>query len=281
MDMSHAESAERTPGTQRSFDELRDNLRYLTLEQPAPLVWLITLNHPAKRNALSVPLLAELRRVLVAAEACDEVRAAVLTGGERFFSAGADIADMAARGVAGYADPARLSSWKAIENFSKPLIAAVNGFAIGGGNELMMLADIVIAADDATFSQREIVIGALPGDGATQRLPRAIGKTLAMKLVLTGEPLSADEAQRHGLVTEVVAPARVIARAVELASLIAARAPLAVRLAKRCVLDAFETSLQLGLQCEYRANLDVFKTEDRAEGHRAFVEKRAPSFKGR
>jgi enoyl-CoA hydratase len=258
-----------------------EDLQYLKLEQPVEFVWLITLNHHDKRNALCVPLLAELARVLAAAEVSDDVRAVVLTGGERFFSAGADIADMAARGGAAYADPVRLASWKAIETFPKPLIAAVNGFAIGGGHELVMLADIVVAADDATFSQREIVIGALPGDGATQRLPRVLGKTLAMKLVLTGEPLTAAEAERHGLVTEVVAPARSIARAIEIASLIAARAPLAVQLAKRAVLDSFETSLQQGLEREHQANLDVFKTEDRAEGHRAFVEKRPPHFKGR
>jgi enoyl-CoA hydratase len=258
-----------------------EDLQYLKLEKPAELVWLITLNHHDKRNALSVALLAELARVLAAAEVSDDVRAVVLTGGERFFSAGADIADMAARGVAAYADPVRLASWKAIEMFPKPLIAAVNGFAIGGGHELVMLADIVVAADDAAFSQREIVIGALPGDGATQRLPRVLGKTLAMKLVLTGEPLTAAEAERHGLVTEVVTPARSIARAIEIASLIAARAPLAVRLAKRAVLDSFETSLQGGLEREHQVNLDVFKTEDRAEGHRAFVEKRPPHFKGR
>lgn len=258
-----------------------DDLQYVKLEQADRFVWVVTLNHHAKRNALGVALLAELARVFAAAESRDDVRAVVLTGGERFFSAGADIADMSARGVAAYADPERLRCWKAIEAFAKPLVAAVNGFAIGGGCELMMLADIVVAADDATFSQREIAIGALPGDGATQRLPRALGKALAMKLVLTGEPLSAADAERHGLVTEIVAPSRTIARAIEIATLVATRAPLAVQLAKRAVLDAFETVLQPGLQREYEANLKVFETEDRAEGHRAFVEKREPQFKGR
>jgi enoyl-CoA hydratase len=277
MNTAHIERSGAAPVPLAAFEDLQ----YLKLEQPIGFVWVITLNHHDKRNALCVPLLVELARVLAAAEVSDEVRAVVLTGGERFFSAGADIADMAARGVAGYADPVRLASWKAIETFPKPLIAAVNGFAIGGGHELVMLADIVVAADDATFSQREIVIGALPGDGATQRLPRVLGKSLAMKLVLTGEPLTVAEAERHGLVTDVVTPSRTIARAVEIASLIAARAPLAIRLAKRAVLDSFETTLQQGLEREHQANLDVFRTEDRAEGHRAFVEKRPPHFKGR
>lgn len=258
-----------------------DALQNVTLDTRCEFVWLVALNREAKRNALSIPLLAELAAVLRAAAASDAVRAVVLTGSPRFFSAGADIADMSARGVEGYADPARLAHWKAIERFPKPLIAAVNGYAIGGGSELAMLADIVVAADDATFSQREIVIGALPGDGATQRLPRTIGKALAMKLVLTGEPMSAADAQRHGLVAEVVGPARTVPRALELATLIATHAPLAVQLAKRAVLDAFETTLQDGLAREFRANLEVFKTEDRAEGHRAFVEKRKPRFTGR
>ncbi len=257
------------------------SLRFVKVDRPAHLVWKITLNNPGKRNALGVSLLAELERVIVAAEAGDDVRAVVLTGGDEFFCAGADIADMAARGVEAYADPARLKSWKTIETFSKPLIAAVNGFAIGGGNELAMLADIVVAGTTASFSQREIVIGALPGDGATQRLTRVLGKPLAMKLMLTGEPMSAQDAERHGLVAEVVDPQHTIARAVELASVIASRAPVAVRLIKRAVLDSFETVLQEGLKREHEANLEVFKTQDRAEGHRAFVEKRLPRYVGR
>lgn len=269
--------AERTHLHAAALDTLND----VTLEMPCEFVWLVTLTREAKRNALSIPLLAELAAVLHAAAGDDSVRAVVLSGGPRFFSAGADVADMSARGVASYADPLRLEHWKAIEQFPKPLIAAVNGYAIGGGSELAMLADIIVAADDATFSQREIMIGALPGDGATQRLPRAIGKALAMKLVLTGEPMSAADALQHGLIAEMVEPARTVPRALELAKLIATHAPQAVRLAKRAVLDAFETTLQDGLAHEFRANLDVFKTEDRAEGHRAFVEKRKPRFVGR
>jgi enoyl-CoA hydratase len=256
-------------------------LRLIKLEQPAPFVWQITLDLPAKRNALTLPLLGELEQVLLAARASAAVRAVVLTGGTDFFSAGADIADMSARGVDGYADPVRLARLKTVADFPKPLVAAVNGFAIGGGNELVMLTDIVVAARNATFSQREIVIGGLPGDGATQRLPRAVGKALAMKMILTGEPLSAIDAERHGLVSELTEPGQTIARAVEIATLIAAQAPISVQLAKRAVLASFETPLQEGIERELQANREGFETEDRAEGMRAFMDKRPARFIGR
>jgi enoyl-CoA hydratase len=257
------------------------DLRLVKLAQPAQFVWQITLNHPAKRNALSLPLLGELERVLIAARESDDVRAVVLTGGPDFFCAGADIADMSVRGADGYADPVRLACLKTVASFPKPLIAAVNGFAIGGGNELVMLTDIVVAARTAVFSQREIVIGGLPGDGCTQRLPRIVGKALAMKMILTGEALSAVDAERHGLVSELTEPADTIARAVEIAKLIAAHAPKSVQLAKRAVLDSFETPLQEGLARELQINLEGFDTEDRMEGMLAFIEKRPPRFVGR
>ncbi|HTK02321.1 MAG TPA: enoyl-CoA hydratase-related protein [Bordetella sp.] len=266
-----------SPDTVAAFADLS----LIRLEQPAPFVWLITMNHRAKRNALSLPLLGEIEQVLLAARDSDAVRAVVLTGGNDFFSAGADIADMAARGVDAYADPLRLARWKTIETFPKPLIAAVNGFAIGGGSELMMLADIIIAARDASISQREIAIGGLPGDGATQRLPRLLGKALAMKMILTGEPLPAVDAERFGLVSELAEPARTIPRAIEIAAQIAAHAPLSVKLAKRAVLASFETGLQEGLSREIDINREGFATEDRAEGMRAFMEKRTPRFTGR
>jgi enoyl-CoA hydratase len=256
-------------------------LQFIKIEQPADFVWLVTLHHHEKRNALSIAMLGEIEQVLIAATGSAEVRAVVLTGHDDYFSAGADIADMSARGYEGYADPLRFERWRTIETFPKPLIAAVNGYALGGGNELAMLADIVVAGSTATFSQREITIGGLPGDGGTQRLPRVLGKSLAMKMVLTGEALSAIDAERHGLIAEVVDPSRTVARAVELAVLIAARAPLSVQLAKRAVLDAFDTSLSEGKEREREANRAVFETEDRAEGHRAFVEKRTPHFVGR
>jgi enoyl-CoA hydratase len=255
--------------------------QFIKLTHPADYVWQITLDHHEKRNALSIALLGEIERVLIAAQASDDVRVVVLTGQDGYFCAGADVADMSARGYDGYADPLRLERWKTVETFPKPLSAAVNGYAIGGGNELAMLADIVIAGSTATFSQREIVIGGLPGDGGTQRLPRAIGKSLAMKMILTGEAMSAQDAERHGLVAEVVDPSRTVLRAVELAVVIAARAPLSVQLAKRAVLDAFDTTLSEGKAREREANRAVFATQDREEGHRAFVEKRAPRFVGR
>ena len=256
------------------------SLGLIKLEQPVPFVWLITMNHHAKRNALSLALLGEIEQVLRAARDSETVRSVVLTGGVDFFSAGADIADMAARGVDAYADSLRLARWKAIETFPKPLIGAVNGFAIGGGSELMMLADIIVAARDASISQREIVIGGMPGDGATQRLPRLVGKALAMKMILTGEPLSAVDAERFGLVSELTESMHTISRAIEIAAQIAAHAPLSVQLAKREVLTSFETGLQEGLMREIELNREGFATEDRAEGMRAFLEKRPPYFIG-
>jgi enoyl-CoA hydratase len=242
-------------------------------------VQLFELNHPAKRNCLSKEVLRELSQALQEAEKDAQTRVVVLTGQLTFFSAGADVADMATRGVAAYLDPERLEFWKTIEDFRKPLIAAVNGYAFGGGFELALLADIVIAGANARFGLPEVKIGAIPGDGGTQRLPALIGKSKAMRMILTGEPISADEALREGIVSEVVEPSNTVATAIALAKTIAERPAKAVALAKEAVLGSLRPMLQPGLRKERELMVRVFETKDRAEGHRAFVEKRPPQFR--
>ncbi len=261
--------------------ELRDREQLVLADRPAAGVLLLTLNRPQKLNALSKALLDVLRDHLAAAEADGGIGCVVLTGAGRAFSAGADISDMLERGVASYADPERLECWRAIENFSKPIIAAVNGYALGGGLELALLCDIVIAAEGARFATPEITIGSFPGDGGTQRLPRIVGKSFAMQMVLTGEMVDAALAERKGLVSEVVSSERLLPRVAEIAGSIAAKSDAITPFAKRAVLAAFETTLDEGLRHERQLTMEAFATEDRTEGLRAFAEKRSPAFKGR
>lgn len=253
----------------------------LLASRPRPGVLLVTLDRPEKRNALSTALVVELAETLARATADDDVRCLVLTGDDRAFSAGADIREMVEGGLAALADDRRLRAWDAIEAFEKPLVAAVNGVCFGGGNELAMLADIVVAGETARFGQPEINIGIIPGDGATQRLTRAVGKALAMKLVLTGEPMDARTAREAGLVAEVTPPDRTLERALDLAASIAEKAPLAARLAKAAVLAAFDLPLGGGLAVERKLLYRAFQTADRTEGMTAFLEKRRPRFTGR
>jgi enoyl-CoA hydratase len=243
-------------------------------------VLLLRLNRPAQRNALSGELLRQAAAILLRAEVDGAVRCVVVTGDERAFSAGADIKEMQRDGFRAISDHARQSAWQVIERFSKPMIAAVRGLCLGGGLELAMLADIIIAAEDAVFGQPEITIGIFPGDGATQRLTRVIGKSLAMKMVLSGEPVTASELLQRGLVAEVHPAAHVVERATTLGKLIASRAPIAARLAKKAVLAAYETSLSAGLDVERRVLRLAFHTADQREGMAAFVEKRTPKFTG-
>lgn len=244
-------------------------------------VGLIRLNRPKVLNALNAETFAEVSGAVRALDADDAVRAVVITGSARAFAAGADIAEMAGREAADLLTDTRLAQWEAIRNARKPLIAAVAGFCLGGGNELAMSCDIVVAAENATFGQPEINLGILPGGGGTQRLVRAVGKSLAMEMILNDRRLGADEALRVGLVSRVVPTERLLDEAIALARQIAARAPLAVRLAKRSVLRAFDTTLEVGLEVERHNFSLLFATEDQKEGMRAFLEKRPAEWKGR
>ncbi len=240
----------------------------------APHVLQLTLNRPDKRNALSNALILDLADALDEAATDRAVRCVVLRGGERVFSAGADISEMRARGFAAIDNDPRRRAWDRITRFGKPLVAAVEGYAYGGGHELMLLADVVVAARDARFAQPEISIGILPGDGATQRIARVAGKSLTMLMVLTGEPITAETALRAGLVAELTEPGQAATRALAIATTIATKSPGAARLAKEAVLAAWETTLAAGLQAERAAIRHAFTSPDQAEGMAAFFEKR-------
>ncbi|HCN65715.1 MAG TPA: 2,3-dehydroadipyl-CoA hydratase [Pseudomonas sp.] len=252
----------------------------LAVEFIKPGVRLITLQRPQALNALTTQLLGELADELNAAQSDHNTHAVVITGSAKAFAAGADINEMAERNLVGILDDPRQASWQTLTRFSKPLIAAVNGFALGGGCELAMHADIIIAGEDARFGQPEINLGIMPGAGGTQRLLRAVGKSMAMQMVLTGEPISARQALRSGLVSEVTQPEFTVERALHIAHSIATKAPLAVRLAKEALLKAMDTDLASGLRLERHAFTLLAGTRDRDEGIRAFQEKRRPAFTG-
>ncbi|GAB0151574.1 MULTISPECIES: 2,3-dehydroadipyl-CoA hydratase PaaF [Marinobacterium] len=241
----------------------------------------ITLNRPEAYNALRTQLLSELADVLQQCSDNDSVRAVVITGNEKVFAAGADIKEMAALDAVGVLNDPRVLHWRRIAQFPKPLIAAVNGFALGGGCELVMHADIVIAGDNAQFGQPEINLGIIPGAGGTQRLIRTVGKSMAMQLVLSGEFISAQQARDFGLISEVTIPERSLERATELARKIATKPPIAVRQAKEVLLKAYDTTLDSGLSLERKAFTLLAATEDRNEGIAAFMEKRKPNFTGK
>ena len=252
----------------------------LAVEFPQPGVRLITLQRPQALNALTSALLGELAEQLDIAQADPDTRAVVLTGSRKAFAAGADLKEMAARTLVGILDDPRQESWQRITRFNKPLIAAVNGFALGAGCELAMHADIIIAGEDARFGQPEINLGIMPGAGGTQRLLRAVGKSMAMQMVLSGEPITARQARHAGLVSEVTQPELCVERALQLASQIASKAPLAVRLAKEALLKAMDTDLASGLRFERHAFTILAGTRDRDEGIQAFEQKRTPTFTG-
>ena len=241
----------------------------------------ITLNRPEAYNALRTNLLQEMADTLDAAALNDEVKTVLVTGGEKVFAAGADIKEMASLDAVGVMNDPRPTYWRRINAFPKPMVAAVNGFALGGGCELMMHCDIVIAGDNAQFGQPEINLGIIPGAGGTQRLVRAVGKSMAMQLVLSGEFISAEQGRDFGLVSEVVIPERTLERARQLAEKIATKPPIAVRLAKEAILKSYETTLDSGLNLERKAFTMLAATEDRNEGIAAFMEKRKPNFTGK
>ncbi|WP_206201903.1 enoyl-CoA hydratase-related protein [Terasakiella sp. SH-1] len=241
----------------------------------------IRINRPKARNALRTQLLKELSEVLGKATHDDAVRAVVLTGGDKVFAAGADITEMADKTPVDVMNDPRAAYWLAIRNFPKPMIGAVNGFCLGGGNELAMHCDVLIAGTSAQFGQPEINLGIIPGAGGTQRLTQMIGKSKAMKLVLSGQFMSANEAERAGLVGEVCEPELTIEKATALAKLIASKPPVAARLAKESVLKASDAMLHEGMAFERRSFTTLFATEDKQEGVSAFMEKRKPTFKGR
>ncbi|MFT2011137.1 enoyl-CoA hydratase-related protein [Pontibacter sp. 13R65] len=246
-----------------------------------PHVALIQLNRPKELNALNLQLMAQLRDALRQLDAEEVVRTIIITGNDRAFAAGADIKEMAGKSAVDMLITDQFATWDQIRKTKKPVIAAVSGFALGGGCELAMTCDMIVASETAVFGQPEIKLGIMPGAGGTQRLTRAIGKAKAMEMVLTGKTLSAHDAERFGLVNRVVPVDLYLDEAVRLASEIASMSPVAVRLAKESVNRAHETSLDEGLHFERKNFYLCFASEDQKEGMQAFVEKRPANFKGK
>ncbi|HEY7657086.1 MAG TPA: enoyl-CoA hydratase-related protein [Burkholderiales bacterium] len=251
------------------------------LERPAEAVVLLRLNRPEARNALNLEVRKLLAKHLSGFGEDTTTRAIVLTGNDKSFAAGADIKEMAEAGTIEMLQRGVHKLWRAIGACPKPVIAAVSGYALGGGCELAMTCDIIVAGESARFGQPEVNIGIIPGGGATQRLTRAIGKYKAMKYILTGELFSAREALDMGLVSEVVPDPEVEGRAIDLARQIAALPPLAVQLAKEAVLAGMDAPLTSALALEAKSAQILFSSQDQKEGMRAFIEKRKPRFTGR
>ena len=249
--------------------------------EPDPPIATITLDRPRVLNALSPAVIAEVGQALSELETDDAVRAVVITGGPKVFAAGADIGDMAERSAAEQLNRDQTGAWSPISGFKKPLIAAVNGYCLGGGCELALMCDVIIAGDSARFGQPEINLGIIPGAGGTQRWPRTAGKFAAMEVMLTGGMISARRAYELGLANKVVPAEMSVAVAQRMARQLAEKPPVAVRLAKESVQKAFETSLAEGLAAERRSFYFLFSTDDQKEGMRAFLEKRKGVFKGR
>ena len=251
------------------------------LSEVSGSVGTITLNRPKVLNALSPELIGEVTAAIREFEADPAVGAVVLTGGPKVFAAGADIGDMAERTPVDQLTRDQTGRWAAISALTKPLIAAVNGYALGGGCELALMCDLIVAGDNARFGQPEINLGIIPGAGGTQRWPRTAGKYAAMEANLGGRPITAQRAYQLGLVNKVVPAEATITIAQRLAAELAAKPPLALRMAKESVNAALETPLQQGLAVERRNFYFLFATEDQKEGMRAFLEKRRGVFKGR
>ena len=244
-------------------------------------VGVVLMNRPKQLNALSGELMGAVVGALQELDADPEIRAIVLGGGERAFAAGADIAELAAGTPVTLYQNRRLDQWDTIRGLHTPVVAAVSGYCLGGGCELAMVCDLIVASETAKFGQPEINLGVLPGAGGTQRLTRAVGKAIAMDMILTGRMIGAREALTLGLVARVVAREAWLDEAKRVAGEIAAKGPIAVRLAKEAVDQAFEVPLSAGVEFERRAFYLARSSEDATEGLTAFVEKRAPDFQGR
>ncbi|HHG8774393.1 TPA: 2,3-dehydroadipyl-CoA hydratase PaaF [Raoultella planticola] len=241
----------------------------------------LTLHRPQARNALNNALLGQIAEALEAAATDSQISVCVISGNSRFFAAGADLNEMAEKDLPATMDDIRPRLWARIDAFPKPLIAAVNGYALGAGCELALLCDLVVAGDNARFGLPEITLGIMPGAGGTQRLIRSVGKALASRMVLSGESIDAQRAQQAGLVSEITPAPLTDEYALKLAATIARHSPLALRAAKQALRQAQEVSLQAGLQQERQLFTLLSATEDRREGINAFLQKRTPEFKGR
>jgi enoyl-CoA hydratase len=241
---------------------------------------LIRLNRPKELNALNLQLMLELKQALAQLDDDENIRCIIITGNQQAFAAGADIKQMENKNAIDLLKIDQFETWDQIRKTKKPVIAAVSGFALGGGCELAMTCDMIVAAESAKFGQPEIKIGIMPGAGGTQRLTRAVGKALAMEMVLTGKFISAEEAWKAGLINRVVPDEVYLDEAVNLAREICQMSPIAARLAKESVLKAFETGLQEGLYFERKNFYMCFASNDQKEGMKAFIEKRKPEFTG-
>jgi enoyl-CoA hydratase len=244
-------------------------------------VGIVTINRPQVRNALNHQTIAEIIQALEAFDRDPAVRCLILTGNDRAFAAGADVTEMVEAGAVDVLADDNFGRWARIRALTKPLIAAVSGYAFGGGCELALMCDLIVASETAQFGQPEVKIGIIPGAGGTQRWTRTVGKVRAMEVVLTGDPVSAADAGKMGLVNRVAPVGEYLEEAKRLAVMIASRPPLAVRLAKEAVNYAYEASLSAGLDYERRLFYLLFASEDKREGMRAFLEKRPGAFKGR
>jgi enoyl-CoA hydratase/carnithine racemase len=250
-------------------------------ERPAEGVALVRINRPQALNALNAEVGTLLARLMAELGEEPALRCIVLAGNEKAFAAGADIKEMAALNPTEAMQHGTFKVWRAVAACRKPVIAAVNGFALGGGCEMAMACDIIIAGESAKFGQPEVKIGIIPGGGGTQRLPRAVGKYKAMRYLLTGDVFGARDAAQMGLVSEVVPDAEVEKRALDMAKQIAELPPLAVEHIKEAVLQGLDASLEAGLTLETKGIQLLFASEDQKEGMAAFIEKRKPKFRGR
>jgi len=244
-------------------------------------IGVVQLNRPSVLNAINFELLSELVNALEEFDNDAAVKVIILTGSGRAFAAGADLAEMSQKTPVDLTLGRRFELWDRIRKISKPIIAAVDGYCLGGGFELAMASDIIFASEAATFGQPEVNVGIIPGAGGTQRLTRAVGKYKAMEMILTGRAIQAEEAHRVGLVNRVVPTESLMEEAKKLAIDIASKPPISIRSAKEAILKAQDTTLEVGLEFERKAFFMLFATEDGKEGMRAFLEKRKPNFKGK